>query len=76
MIRNVSSSPVQTQHGPCQIAAGVVAHADMSLGSSVDEVLEGLEVAGEDTLRGIRHITAHENGLVGISGRADFRPFA
>ncbi|MDP6965189.1 MAG: amidohydrolase family protein, partial [Acidimicrobiales bacterium] len=41
------------------LIAGIVAHADLTLGSSVEEVLEAHEVAGRGLFRGIRHALAH-----------------
>lgn len=38
--------------------AGIVAHADLTLGADVDRVLEAHEAAAKGRLRGIRHITA------------------
>jgi L-fuconolactonase len=52
-------------HGPCQVAAGVVAHADLRLGDAVAEVLDAHLAAGQGRLRGIRHITAWDGGTVG-----------
>lgn len=53
------------QHGRCQIAAGIISHADMTLGEGVIEVLEGQLAAGCGKLRGARHRTATDSGAVG-----------
>ena len=41
------------------LIAGIVAHADLTLGASVEEVLEAHEGAGRGLFRGIRHALAH-----------------
>lgn len=43
--------------GPTEVAAGIIAFADLSLGAAVVEVLEA-HCAASDRLRGIRHATA------------------
>lgn len=42
-------------YGPCQIAAGIVGHADLLLGDKVVPVLQALEQAGGGRLRGLRY---------------------
>ena len=41
------------------LIAGIVAHADLTLGASVEEALEAHEGAGRGLFRGIRHALAH-----------------
>jgi L-fuconolactonase len=41
-----------------RIAAGIVAHADLTVGDAVDRVLDAHEEAGQGRLRGIRHMVA------------------
>ncbi|MGK2909177.1 MAG: amidohydrolase family protein [Sphingobium sp.] len=43
-----------------EIAAGIVAHADLTLGDRVDEVLEAHAVAAGGRLRGIRHSVSRD----------------
>jgi L-fuconolactonase len=45
-------------YGTIRVAAGIVAHADLTLGSRVEAVLAAHERAGGGRFRGIRHITA------------------
>lgn len=59
------ATPVATRHGPCEVAAGIVAHADLTLGHAVTEVLEAHVVAAQGRLRGVRHLAARDDGLVG-----------
>ena len=54
------------------VIAGIVAHADLTLGEAVEEVLQAHEEAGRGLLRGIRHAGArdpHPEDLR-IAGRA------
>lgn len=60
-----TAMPIRTAHGTCEVAAGIVAHADLTLGEAVTEVLEAHVRAGQGRLRGVRHIAAHDDGLVG-----------
>lgn len=64
-IAGLARTPAQTPHGPCQVAAGIVSHADMTLGDTVTGVLEQQIAAAEGRLRGVRHHTATDNGTVG-----------
>ncbi len=41
------------------VIAGIVSHADLTLGSKLDEALEAHEAAGRGLFRGIRHAGAH-----------------
>jgi predicted TIM-barrel fold metal-dependent hydrolase len=45
-------------YGKARICAGIVGHADLTLGSRVEPVLVALARAGGDRFRGIRHTTA------------------
>jgi predicted TIM-barrel fold metal-dependent hydrolase len=58
--------PVLRQ-GPCQVAAGIVAHADLSLGNAVADVIEAHRAAAQGRLRGIRFQTAWDGGSVGAT---------
>jgi predicted TIM-barrel fold metal-dependent hydrolase len=44
--------------GKTRACSGIVGHADLTLGSGVEPVLNALARAGGDRFRGIRHITA------------------
>lgn len=52
-------------YGPCRVAAGIVAHADLTLGERVVQVLEAEREASGGRLRGIRHQVAQARGAVG-----------
>jgi L-fuconolactonase len=45
--------------------AGIVGHADMTLGAAVQPVLEALDDAGQGRFRGIRHNTAWDTSPLG-----------
>lgn len=51
-----------------QVAAAIVAHADLTLGDDVEEVLDAQAIAAEGRLRGIRHSVSRDelfpNGIV------------
>ena len=56
--------------------AGIVSHADMTLGEDVEEVLEAHEVAGKGLFRGIRHAGPHdETGTLSNAGRGRPCPY-
>lgn len=67
--RIVELTRTPTQHG-CQVAAGIVAHADLTLGAAVAEVLAAHKAAGEGRLRGIRHVTPYRAGRWGATSKA------
>ncbi|EJJ29273.1 amidohydrolase family protein [Rhizobium sp. CF142] len=48
----------------CKTAAGIVGHADLTLGSAVAEVLEAEKAAGLGRLRGIRYRVAWDGGTI------------
>ncbi|MBK9609779.1 MAG: amidohydrolase family protein [Betaproteobacteria bacterium] len=64
-IINIAGTPMESPEGSCQVAAGIVAHADLTQGDAVEEVLHAHLAAAKGRLRGIRHHTAHADGLVG-----------
>ncbi|MBB3014090.1 amidohydrolase family protein [Cupriavidus alkaliphilus] len=65
MIAGRVAGPANTPYGHCEVAAGIVAHADLTLGHAVNEVLEAQVDAAQGRLRGIRQLAAHDDGLVG-----------
>ena len=46
------------QYGPAAVAAGIVSHADLTLGAAVAPLLEAHARAGHNRFRGIRHQNA------------------
>jgi L-fuconolactonase len=65
IVQSARDASIMTPHGECELAAGVVAHADMRLGNAVSSVLEACLAAGAGRLRGVRHRTATDLGQVG-----------
>ncbi len=71
------------QYGPTRICAGIVGHADLTLGDRVASVLEAQIAAGGGRFRGVRHGAAWDaspvignspvSGGPGLYQRADFR---
>jgi L-fuconolactonase len=57
--------PVPTPRGTCEVAAGIVAQADLMLGAAVAEVVEAHLAAAGGRLSGIRFRTATDDGTVG-----------
>ena len=60
-----TATPLPTRHGHCEVAAGIVAHADLTLGYAVAEVLQAHALAAQGRLRGVRQMIARDDGLVG-----------
>jgi len=65
LITGLTRAPVAAPHGACQVAAAIVANADLTLGEGVAEVIAAELEAGEGRLRGLRHRTATVDGTVG-----------
>ena len=51
-------------YGPTRICEGIVGHADLTLGTDVERVLEAHQKAAGGRFRGIRHIVAWEEDKV------------
>lgn len=52
-------------YGSCRVAASIVGFADLALGDGVTPVLEAMAEAGGGRLRGIRHCSAYDPGVIG-----------
>ncbi|MCC6196876.1 MAG: amidohydrolase family protein [Burkholderiales bacterium] len=61
----LTRTPLPTPQGSCEVAAGIVGYADLTLGDEVADVLQAQKVAGEGRLRGVRHRAATDDGTVG-----------
>jgi L-fuconolactonase len=57
-VNGVAAMCASGTYGKIRVAAGIVGHADLTLGDRVEAVLAALTRAGGDRFRGIRHITA------------------
>jgi L-fuconolactonase len=56
----IAAMSASGRYGPTRIAAGIVGHADLSLGAAVEAVLEAHLRAGGGRLRGIRVTGSHD----------------
>ncbi len=54
----VAAMAASETYGKTQVCAGIVGYADLTLGASVEKVLEAMIAAGGGRFRGIRFITA------------------
>ncbi len=68
----VAAVAKESAAGPGSTIAGIVAHADLTRGDAVEEVLSAHEAAGNGLFRGIRHAgaRAEEPDALMIPGRA------
>jgi predicted TIM-barrel fold metal-dependent hydrolase len=57
-VNGVAAMSASGGYGPTRVCAGIVGHADLTLGDGVQEVLEAHLRAGGGRFRGIRHISA------------------
>jgi predicted TIM-barrel fold metal-dependent hydrolase len=57
-VNGVAAMSASGGYGAIRVAAGIVAHADLTLGERVEPVLAAHARAGGGRFRGIRHITA------------------
>ena len=57
-VNGIAAMSASGIYGKTRVAAGIVGHADLTLGGRVEPVLSALSRAGGDRFRGIRHITA------------------
>jgi len=57
-VESIAVRSASGQYGPTRAAAGIVGHADLTLGGVVAPVLEAHIAASKDRFRGIRHICA------------------
>ena len=74
MIVAMTERLADTKRGECRIAAGIVAHADLTLGDGVAGVIEAEVEAAQGRLRGIRHRAATVGGTVGAFIKDPPRP--
>lgn len=68
----IAAMSASGRYGPCRVAAGIVAAADMSMGAAVKPVLEALVAAGDGRLRGIRFSAVYADmPLFGAAAASD-----
>ena len=54
-VAGIAAMSASGLYGNCKVAAGIVGHADLSLGNDVAPILEAHVAAGDGRFRGIRH---------------------
>ncbi len=54
----VAAQSASGLYGPARLCAGIVAHANLTLGDAVADVLDALAEAGRERFKGIRHTAA------------------
>ncbi|MEI6486355.1 MAG: amidohydrolase family protein [Sphingomonadales bacterium] len=59
-VNGVAAMSASGLYGPARACAGIVAHADLTLGAGVRDVLLAHKAAAPGRLRGIRHSVAHD----------------
>jgi L-fuconolactonase len=59
-VNGVAAMTASGIYGKIRACAGIVGHADLTLGARVEPVLAALDRAGGGRFRGIRHITAYD----------------
>jgi L-fuconolactonase len=57
-VNGIAAMSASGSYGKTRVCAGIVGHADLTLGGQVEPVLAAHVRAGGDRFRGIRHITA------------------
>jgi predicted TIM-barrel fold metal-dependent hydrolase len=62
-VNGIAAMSASGIYGKTRICAGIVGHADLTLGSRVEPVLSALVRAGGERFRGIRHITAWDASI-------------
>ena len=82
-VNGIAAQSTSGQYGATRVAAGIVGHADLTLGAAVDEVLDAHVAAAPARFRGIRHAAgfdphdeirnSHTNPPDGLLRRPEFR---
>jgi L-fuconolactonase len=61
-VNGIAAMSASGKYGKTRLCAGIVGHADLTLGDRVQPVLEALIAAGNGRLRGIRHGVTWDTG--------------
>jgi L-fuconolactonase len=64
-VNGIAAMSASGHYGPAQLCAGIVGHADLTLGDGARPVLEALIAAGNGRFRGTRYGTSWDDGLAG-----------
>jgi len=73
-VNGVAAMSASGRYGKSRLCAGIVGHADLTLGDRVQPVLEALIAAGNGRLRGIRHGVTWDTGNAAKFGRRQVPP--
>ncbi len=68
-VNGIAAMSASGQYGKARLCAGIIGHADLTLGKRVQPVLEALVAAGNGRLRGIRHGVTWDTGDAAKFGR-------
>jgi L-fuconolactonase len=68
-VNGVAAMGASGRYGPTLVCAGIVGHADLTLGEKVRPVLEALISAGNGRFRGIRHGVTWDTGNAAKFGK-------
>jgi predicted TIM-barrel fold metal-dependent hydrolase len=73
-VNGVAAMSASGGYGKSRLCAGIVGHADLTLGDRVQPVLEALIAAGNGRFRGIRHGVTWDTGNAAKFGRRQVPP--
>ncbi len=73
-VNGIAAMSASGRYGKSRLCAGIIGHADLSLGDRVQPVLEGLIAAGNGRTRGIRHGVTWDTGNAARFGRRQVPP--
>ena len=68
-VNGIAAMSASGKYGKTRLCAGIIGHADLTLGDNVRPVLEALIVAGNGRFRGIRHGVTWDTGNAAKFGR-------
>ena len=70
-VNGVAAMSASGGYGKSRLCAGIIGHADLTLGDGVQPVLEALIAAGNGRFRGIRHGVTWDTGNAAKFGRRE-----
>ena len=73
-VAGIAAISASGTYGPTRVAAGIVGHADLTLGDRVEPVLEAHIRAGGGRFRGVRHSAGWDASEVIGNSRPNMRP--
>ena len=73
-VNGIAAMSASGRYGKTRLCAGIIGHADLTLGDRVQPVLEALIAAGNGRFRGIRHGVTWDTGNAAKFGRRQVPP--